>query len=128
MNRAGWKVCSVLGQVGDERFRANGIEAARVFSSQWWRCFETARLPRLGPVEVSSVLDAFFQCPERRDAQTKALKDWLATQTLRIPVVLVTHQVSITALTEVYPSSGEIVLIRADEGARIELVGRISPE
>jgi hypothetical protein len=39
-------------------------------------------------------------------------------------LVLVTHQVNITALTGVFPQSGEIVVVRP-EGAGLRLVGRI---
>ena len=46
----------------------------------------------------------------------------------KIPIILVTHQVNITALTEVYPSSGEIVVIRVTDLGSIQIVGRISTD
>ena len=36
------------------RFRANGIETAKVFSSQWCRCRETAELLEVSPRTVDS--------------------------------------------------------------------------
>lgn len=60
-------------------FRANGIEAAQIFSSQWCRCLETAKRLGLGPVEELPSLNSFFQSPERRDRQNRALKEWLAS-------------------------------------------------
>ena len=86
-----------------EHFRANGIDKARVFSSQWCRCLETAKLLGLGTVEELPVLNSFFQKYEREELQTQMLKEWLAEQDLSEPLVLVTHQVNITALTKVYP-------------------------
>ena len=42
-----------------ERFRANGYDKARVLSSQWCRCLETAKLLSLGPVEPFAALNSF---------------------------------------------------------------------
>lgn len=106
-------------------FRKNGIEAARIFSSQWCRCLETARLLGLGPVTELPILNSFFQRPERRNRQTQKLEEWLASQGLDGPLVLVTHQVNITALTGVYPASGELVVIRQSENEEISAVGSI---
>ncbi len=109
-------------------FRANGIAAARVVSSQWCRCLETAELLRLGPVEALPILNSFFDRPANRDAQTGALRRWLAGQALDGPLVLVTHQVNITALTGVYPRSGELVVIRRTGDGAIAVVGSLETE
>ena len=37
---------------------------------------------------------------------------------------LVSHQVNITALTGVYPRSGEVVILHSAEDGSIEVVGR----
>jgi len=107
------------------RFRKNGIETARIFSSQWCRCLETARLIGLGPVTELPILNSFFQRPKRRNRQTQTLEEWLASQDLDGPIVLVTHQVNITALTGVYPASGELVVIRQSENGKISALGSI---
>jgi broad specificity phosphatase PhoE len=106
-------------------FAANGIEQARVFSSQWCRCLETAKLLGLGPVEELPILNSFFQRFERQDRQTRALEAWLAGQALDQPVVLVTHQVNVTALTGVYPASGELVVVGRSETGELTVVGSI---
>jgi hypothetical protein len=41
-------------------------------------------------------------------------------------ICLVTHQVNITTLNGIFPTSGEIVVV-ALEGDRLEVVGRRSP-
>ena len=110
--------------IGD-RFRANGMDAARVVSSQWCRCLETAQLLGLGPVEELPALNSFFRRSERREPQTQALRDWLAGQDLEHPLVLVTHQVNITALTGVYPASGQLVVLRRSDNGDISVVGSI---
>jgi broad specificity phosphatase PhoE len=107
------------------RFRANGISGARVVSSQWCRCLETASLLNLGSVEELPALNSFYQQAERRDVQTQALTTWLAEQGFGEPLVLVTHQVNITALTDHYPASGEIVIARRSGDGNIRMVGSI---
>ncbi len=101
------------------RLRAAGLAEVRVFSSQWFRCRETARLLGVGRVEDLPALNSFFEQQERREAQIRALREFLA-QLPRDgrPVVLVTHQVNITALTGYYPASGEGLVLRlgADGG------------
>lgn len=108
-----------------ESFRANGIATADVYSSQWCRCRETAEHLGLGLVEELPILNSFFRHPEGGDAQTRALRKWLAGQSLDRPLVLVTHQVNITALTGIYPASGELVIIRLSDDGNITVVGSI---
>jgi phosphohistidine phosphatase SixA len=106
-------------------FREYGIHEARVFSSQWCRCMETAKLLALGPVEELAVLNSFFQHYERREPQTRMLLEWLGKQNLDRPAVLVTHQVNITALTGIYPDSGELVIVHRSPNGNIEVIGTI---
>jgi len=109
-----------------DRFRAHGIAAARVYSSQWCRCLDTAERLALGPVEALPVLNSFFQNFARQEAQTRQLRDWLAQQALTQPLVLVTHQVNITALTGVYPASGEMVVIRPAASGQWQVIGSVA--
>lgn len=107
------------------RFRANGIVAAQIFSSQWCRCLDTARRLGLGPVTELPILNSFFQWPERRSGQMRALETWLAHQDLNEPLILVTHQVNIAALTGIYPASGELVIVRRSEDGTLSPLGRL---
>lgn len=110
------------------RFRANGIPAVRVFSSQWCRCLETSRHLELGPVQELPFLNSFFASPEHGDEQTRVLRKWLAGQPLGEPLVLVTHQVNITTLTGVYPRSGELVVLRRTEAGEVAVAGTIETD
>jgi phosphohistidine phosphatase SixA len=94
-----------------QRFRSQGYPKARVYSSQWCRCLETATLLNLGRVEELPVLNSFFADFDREQTQTRQLKEWLDKQDLSDLVVLVSHQVNITALTGIYPRSGELVVV-----------------
>ena len=108
-----------------ERFRKNGIERAAVFSSAWCRCQDTADRLRLGPVRTFAPLNSFFGVPERRGPQTTALRDWLASYRIDQPLVLVTHQVNIGALTGTYTRSGEIVVARLGPDGKITVLGKL---
>jgi phosphohistidine phosphatase SixA len=110
------------------RFRGNAIPVAAVYSSQWCRCLETARLLALGPVTEQPILNSFFRKYERREPQTRMLRQWIARQDLASPMILVTHQVNITALTDVYPQSGELVVLRRDTAGELSVVGTIRTE
>lgn len=99
--------------------RAQGVRQARVYSSQWCRCQETARLLELGPVTPLPALNSFFQRPEDSAPTTRALLDFLATQPADGPLlILVTHQVNISAVTGNGIGSGEgVLLARQPDGA-----------
>lgn len=90
-----------------ERLAKAGITRARVHSSQWCRCLETARLLKLGAVEPLPALNSFFGRPQDREPNLAALRTFLA----RLPqdgppVVMVTHQVTISAFTDEGTPSG----------------------
>lgn len=111
-------------QIGD-RFRENGIVAAEVYSSQWCRCLDTAALLGLGTVKPLEAINSFFQNFERREGQTASLEKWIRSRTLKEPIVLVTHQVNITALTGNSADSGELIVVRVPKGAPLEVVGTL---
>jgi len=96
------------------RLRAAGLAGTTVYSSQWCRCLETARNLAVGPVVELPALNSFFQSPELEQKHTRPLRAWIASADLSRPVVLVTHQVNITALTGIFPAEGEILILRRD--------------
>ena len=112
-----------------EEFRRRAIPVALVLTSQWCRTRETAELMAIGPVEDEpTALNSFFGRPGERNAATAALRRRLAA----LPgeagtVVMVTHQVNITALTGVFPASGETVVLKRDEAGGFSTVGRLPP-
>lgn len=94
-------------------FRANGIDKASVLSSQWCRCLDTAALLDLGPVKPEPRLNSFFGNSGVAARQTDELRQWMENRPSDGPAVLVTHQVNITGLTSIVPSSGELVFVAA---------------
>ena len=102
--------------------RQNGLsDNVDVYTSQWCRCKETARLLDLTGPTVQTALNSFFADFDKEPEQTNAALKWLeglmedhtGTST---QILLVTHQVNITALTGIYPASGEAVVAKFEQG------------
>ena len=93
-----------------EAFSANGVAVDRVLSSGWCRCIETATLA-FGAAEVWPPLHSFFADGSTESAQTTATRAAVAEWAGPGALVLVTHQVNITALTGIVPESGEVIVL-----------------
>lgn len=108
-----------------EAFRRRGIPIEQVFSSQWCRCRETAGLA-FGAFREHPALNSFFKQPELESAQTRAMKELLADHRPAAGnLILVTHQVNITALTGIVPVSGELVVAAFKEWGELAPKARI---
>ena len=105
--------------------RAAGATVDRVLTSQWCRCRDTARFLDLGPVEDLPALNSFFRNRDRAGPQTVELRQLLLGLPPAETVVLVTHQVNITALTGRIPSSGEVFLLEIGRDGTISVVDEI---
>jgi broad specificity phosphatase PhoE len=106
-----------------ERLRTAGISDVQVYTSQWCRCRETAKLMAIGPVKELSALNSFFEQPETKEPRMKALREFLdALPRNGRPVVFVTHQVTISALTGSFPSSGEGLVLELQPGGEFKRV------
>ena len=110
--------------IGRELTR-RGVAEARIWSSQWCRCLETARLLGLGEVAELPGLNSFYEQTELREPNLAAMREFfLNLKPGQPPVILVTHFVTVSALTGVGVGSGEGVLARvgADGSLTTELV------
>ncbi|WP_338188710.1 histidine phosphatase family protein [Thalassospira tepidiphila] len=114
-------------QTGD-RIREMGIELTSILTSQWCRCVDTAQLLDLGPVTEEPALNSFFRNRSTEAEQTAEIKAKLASLQADEKLLLVTHQVNITALTDIFPRSGEIILFRmSDDGRELDVLARLMP-
>jgi len=90
--------------------KANRVSFARILSSPWCRCLETARLMNVGAVEVEPAFSNAFVLRDRREelkqGATAILQGWTGGTLL-----VVTHGANILALSAVSPASGEIVVV-----------------
>jgi phosphohistidine phosphatase SixA len=111
-----------------KRIQEQGVEITTILTSQWCRCVETARLLGLGPIQEEPALNSFFRNRSSEETQSRQVREHLANLAENQKVLLVTHQVNITALTGIFPRSGEIILFRlADNGTEIEVLSRLMP-
>ena len=73
-------------------------------------------------------LNSFFRDRQKGPAQTADIKEFLSNHSGGVPIVLVTHQVNITALTGIFPTSGEIVVVKVAADGTVDVAGRIAPD
>ena len=106
--------------------RNNGVTSARVYSSQWCRCLETARLLNLGPVKEMAALNSFYERTQDREPNLKALNDFISQQPVKGElIILVTHFVTIADIAGTSVSSGGGALLALHEDAPYTVVGRL---
>ena len=109
--------------------RHKGVASARVYSSQWCRCLETARLMQLGSVKALPGLNSFYERIQDREPNISALKDFISRQPIDGElIVLVTHFVTIAAMTGESVSSGMGVLLELKDDALYGVVGQLTFE
>ena len=109
-----------------EWLRSSGVTSARVYSSQWCRCLETARLLNLGPVQELAALNSFYERTQDRGPNLKALNDFISQQPVTGElIILVTHFVTIAGIAGTGVSSGEGVLLTLHDEAPYTIVGRL---
>ena len=108
---------------------AHGVRVHAVWTSQWCRTRETARLafgdslPRAEPV-LNSLFDQSDAGRESQTAKARAmLAHWRGPGTL----VVVTHQVNIAALAGISTASAQAVVVRADPGGTLRVIGSLPP-
>ena len=110
-----------------EWLRSKGITVAKVYSSQWCRCQETATLLGLGPVTDLPGLNSFYARPQNREPTIRALKSFIAT----LPadgelVIFVTHFENILEITGEGVSPGEGVVLKLKKGGAFDVLGDLS--
>jgi len=109
--------------------RKNGIDSARIYSSQWCRCLETARRMDLGPVQELSALNSFFEKVEDREPNLRSLKHFISQQPADGElIIMVTHFVTISAIAGTGVSSGHGVLLELRKDMPYRIVGRLNFE
>ncbi len=107
--------------------RRQGMISATIFSSQWCRCLETARLMDLGPVTELQALNSFYERPRDREPNLASLRSFLSQLPANgAPILMITHFVTISGITSLGVASGEGVLLRLDGKGGFDVVGRLA--
>lgn len=102
--------------------RAEGTNAALVFSSPWCRCIETANLLGFGQAVIEKSLGSFFSEPARSKESTDRLERFVVTALTKKgsdALILVTHQVNIAAYVGEPVGSGDMVLAKVDSRGKV---------
>jgi len=110
-----------------ELLREKGLTRVRLLSSRWCRALDTAQQMALAPVEPLPALDSFFASPTSERLQTAALREALTELEPGEVAVLVTHQVNITALTGIFPQSGEGLILARPLAVAPKVLARVAP-
>ena len=107
MNEEGRDQAKYIG----EFFKKNKIKIDKVWSSEWCRCKETARIA-FKNFSTNNFLNSFYSSKfaKNKDKQVKALKEYIKKFKSDKNLVLVTHYVLISEILNYGPSSGEIVV------------------
>jgi len=105
-------------------FRRHQVNPGAVWSSRWCRCLDTARLA-FGRAQPEPSLDSMFEDDAgASSAKLRDLRARLAARTETTPLVLVTHDVNIRALTGESLAQGEMVLLTGRDG-KLAVLGRL---
>ncbi len=117
LGELGKKQSQVIGQW----LKGQGITSAKVLSSPWCRCLDTARLLNLGSVTSTPELGSFFDDMSLEKQQTRNLEKLIKVQLAnpsKAPLILVTHHVNIQAYTGKVVSVGDMVLVKVNQNGQ----------
>jgi phosphohistidine phosphatase SixA len=104
-------------------FANNGLKPSRVRNSPWCRCRDSARLA-FGRSEDWDALGNIFD-RELQPAHVAEVRSFVAQLKAGELAVLVSHGVTIAALSGAHPAPAEGVLVRAASSGALEVVGRL---
>ncbi|WEF34930.1 histidine phosphatase family protein [Pseudoduganella chitinolytica] len=109
--------------------RQHGVPVARVLSSRWCRCQDTARIA-FGRVEPAPMLDSLMgDDPDGRGRKLAELRQALGVQAKQGAaagnLVLVTHDVNIQALTGDKLAQGEMLVATIRPDGTLAVLGRL---
>ena len=117
-----------LNDVGRAQARAigaylkeNGITPDLILSSRWCRCQDTAREMAIGPFATHDGLNSFFDGHVDRDETLAALRKRIKAIDRGSLVLMVTHQVVISAITGIAPQRGGMVAYNSRTGAKLSV-------
>jgi broad specificity phosphatase PhoE len=110
-----------------ERVKRERVPIARVYTSPWCRCRETARIA-FGKADDWEPLSSFFDFPDREPDYTDRVKKRIANiahRGMKGNTVMVTHNINIAALTKLSVAPAELVVVRAEGCCGMRTLGRL---
>jgi phosphohistidine phosphatase SixA len=108
------------------RLRAERIAIARVLSSPWCRCVDTATLAGVGPVQVEHAFANAFVLSDRREALREGGRAVIGRWRGPGVLLVVTHGENIRALTGRSPATAEIVVVAPGADGTLREIGSLA--
>jgi broad specificity phosphatase PhoE len=105
-------------------FKAREIPVARVLSSPWCRCVETAKIA-FGSSQTEEALSNLFDRSQNRERQQAAFRKLVANAPKQGNLILVTHGSTTLAFTGVSPATAELVIVTPGPDREYRVAGRI---
>jgi broad specificity phosphatase PhoE len=109
------------------RLKAEHVPIARIYTSPWCRCRDTATLA-FGRAAEWDALSSFFDFPEREADSIERVRKRVALLGRQEPkrnAVMVTHNVNIAALTKLSVAPAELVIVRGQGCCGFHTLGRL---
>jgi len=110
------------------RLRAERIAIARVLSSPWCRCVDTATLVGVGPVQVEPAFANAFVLSGRRDALREGGQAVIGRWRGPGVLLVVTHGENIRALAGRSPATAEIVVVASGADGTLREIGSLAAQ
>jgi phosphohistidine phosphatase SixA len=107
------------------RRRGERIAIARVLSSPWCRCVDTATLVDVGAVQIEPTFANAFVLSEQRAALREGGRGLIGQWRGPGVLLVVTHGENIAALTGTSPAPAEIVVVAANGDGALRAIGSI---
>ena len=95
---------------------STNLKIDKIYASEWCRCYETALHMNLGNVKLFSGLNSFFQNHSDKGKTLQLLHKYLEEKPSNELIIMVTHQVVISAVTNLYTKSGQLVAYSSKTG------------
>ncbi|MDC0394459.1 histidine phosphatase family protein [Alphaproteobacteria bacterium] len=95
---------------------STNLKIDKIYASEWCRCHETALHMNLGNVKLFSGLNSFFQNHSDKGNTLQLLQKYLEEKPSNELIIMVTHQVVISAVTNLYTKSGQLVAYNSKTG------------
>jgi phosphohistidine phosphatase SixA len=106
--------------------RVHKVPVARVLSSPWCRCIETARIAFGAEPAVEDALANLFDNSANREKQIAQFKKLVANAPSQGNLFLVTHGSTTAAFTGINQATAEMVIVTPEGGERYRVAGRLA--
>ena len=118
LNDAGQDQARSLGA----KLKMIGVSFDVIYSSEWCRCIETANLMNLGEVLTFTGLNSFFEDHYDKEETLRKLANKLEGLEETSRILMVTHQVVISAITGINVGSGTSVAYSSRNRSSVKIL------